>query len=190
MPRARTRASVEEGPLTREELEKKALQYLNRFDTSRANLRRVLMGYVKRAAATRGDEATATGPALVEALLSRYEESGLVDDARFAGGMAVGMRRRGSSRRAIVRKLESRGISREVADAAVAELDADTSGDAELDAARAFVKRRRLGPFRSEGERAARRQKDLGALARAGFSLDVARRALGSTEDDDGSDEF
>jgi regulatory protein len=190
MPRARTRASREEGPLTREELEKKALQYLNRFDTSRANLRRVLLGYVKRAAETRGDEAAATGPALVEALLSRYEESGLVDDARFAGGMALGMRRRGSSRRAIVQKLASRGISREVADAAVAELDADAAGNAELEAARAFVKRRRLGPFRPEGEREARRQKDLGAMARAGFSLDVARRALGSTGDDDGSDEF
>jgi regulatory protein len=190
MPRVRTRASAEEGPLTREELEKKALQYLNRFDSSRANLRRVLLGYVKRAAEKRGAEAAATGPALVEALLSRYEESGLVDDARFAGGLALGMRRRGSSRRAIVQKLASRGIPRDVADAALSELDGDTSGDPELDAARALVKRRRIGPFRPEAERSAHRRKDLGALARAGFSLDVARRALGSTGADDDGDEF
>jgi regulatory protein len=40
------------------------------------------------------------------------------------------------------------------------------------------VRRRRLGPYRPQEERAARRQRDLGALARAGFSFDVARRAL------------
>ncbi|MDE0409722.1 MAG: RecX family transcriptional regulator, partial [Alphaproteobacteria bacterium] len=43
---------------------------------------------------------------------------------------------------------------------------------------RALARRRRLGPWRDPAERAARRQKDLAAMARAGFRLDVARQVI------------
>jgi len=46
------------------------------------------------------------------------------------------------------------------------------------------VRRRKLGPYRAPEAREARYQKDLGALGRAGFSFDLAKRALASTEDD------
>lgn len=161
-----------------EELETVALKYLNRFDTSAANLERVLLGYVKKVAESRGPSAAEDGPALVAALLTRYGESGLIDDARYASNIAAGLRRRGTSRRAIKAKLEARGLAADVIEPALAALDADSGGDAELESARALVKRRRIGPHRPEAERAPNRRKDLAALARAGFNLDVARRAL------------
>ena len=40
--------------------------------------------------------------------------------------------------------------------------------------------RRRLGPFRAAPERQERRERDLAALARAGFGYDVARRVIGA----------
>lgn len=178
MARARARPVAERGPLSVEELETVALKYLNRFDTSVANLERVLLGYVKKVSDTRGAGAAEDGPALVAALLTRYSESGLIDDARYASNIAAGLRRRGTSRRAIKAKLESRGLSADVIEAALAALDADTEGDSELEAARALVKRRRLGPHRPEAEQAPNRRKDLAALARAGFNFDVAKRAL------------
>ncbi len=170
------------GPLSREELEAAALRYLDRFDSSRANLARVLMGYVRKAAKTRD---ASGGAALVDELVARYVASGLVHDGRFAGTLAAGLRRRGASRQAIVRKLRARGVSDEVAREALGSVDADAGDDPELAAARAFAKRRRLGAHRPEAERAPNRRRDLGALARAGFSLDVARRALGEGDDDD-----
>lgn len=60
-------------------------------------------------------------------------------------------------------------------DAALETVDEPTG---ELAAACALVRRRRLGPYRPAGTRAAHRQKDLAALARAGFSLDMARKVL------------
>ena len=54
---------------------------------------------------------------------------------------------------------------------------------AELEAARALARRRRLGPWRGPAERAARREKDLAALARAGFGLDLARQVIDADED-------
>lgn len=177
------------GPVTPEELDGKALRYLDRFDSSAKNLRRVLVTYVKRAAAERGADAVADTTTEIEALLARYQSSGLLDDARFAGTMAAGLRRRGASRRAIVQKLRTRGVDGDVASQALGEIDAEGNVDAELEAARAFVRRRRIGPHRPEAERAANRRKDLGALARAGFGMDVARVALGSTgtDEDDGA---
>ncbi|MEQ8164587.1 MAG: hypothetical protein RIC93_00755, partial [Alphaproteobacteria bacterium] len=41
-----------------------------------------------------------------------------------------------------------------------------------------LLRRRRLGPYRQR-DRAERFEKDLAALARAGFSLDTAREVLG-----------
>ena len=47
-----------------------------------------------------------------------------------------------------------------------------------LDAAIAFCRRRRVGPFARAEPDAALRMKAMGALARAGFARDVAERAL------------
>jgi regulatory protein len=56
--------------------------------------------------------------------------------------------------------------------------------DAEFAAARAYAKRRRLGAYRARrDETPERRRKDLMAMARSGFALDLARRALAGEED-------
>ncbi|MCE7894851.1 MAG: rhomboid family intramembrane serine protease [Sorangiineae bacterium PRO1] len=105
LARRMTARTKRTGPLTREELDAAALRYLDRFDSSAKNLRRVLLGYVKRVSAERGADAAAQGGEWVDELLARYQRSGLVDDARFAGAIASGLRRRGSSGRAIVQNM-------------------------------------------------------------------------------------
>ena len=65
----------------------------------------------------------------------------------------------------------------------------DQDDAAELEAAKALARRRRLGPWRHPAERAARREKDLAAMARAGFRLDAARQVIdadGPPGDDSG----
>jgi regulatory protein len=111
----------------------------------------------------------------------------VIDDARFAGTLAGGLRRRGASKLAIVQKLRARGVSDDVARAALEQVDRDEDAEPEpeLAAARALIRRRRIGPFRPEAERLIHARRDLGALARAGFSFEVARRALDIRDDDD-----
>lgn len=162
---------------TRENLDRAALSYLERFDSSATNLRRVLRERVRRAARAHPDLDVAEAERLVDEIIERYQASGLIDDARYAESLARGLRGRGASRRGIQHKLRARGVSAEAIDAALAAAGRD-SDDAELDAARAFVRRRRLGPHRPPDKRAERYQRDLAALARAGFSFDTARRAL------------
>jgi regulatory protein len=169
-------AMKERGGLTMAGLEKAASFYLERYASSRENLRRVLMRRVAKAA--RDDDTMAEeGRALVEALLARYVAAGLLDDTRYAEAKAAGLARAGASRFQIRGKLFQKGVARDEIAHAVAALEARGEGS-EVKAACALMRRKRLGPYRKTGDRAAYRQKDLAALARAGFALDLVRRLL------------
>jgi regulatory protein len=163
------------GPIEPDELERLALRYLDRFDCSVQKLRTHLAGVIRR----RGGDREILG-AKIDSLLERYQASGLLNDARFAGNLAERLQERGGSRRAIVEKLRRRGVTSGVAQAAI-----KSSPASELEAARAFVRKRRLGPYRPEAEREENRRRDLAALARTGFDHDTAIRALGYGRDDD-----
>jgi regulatory protein len=161
-------------------LENAALHYLERFSSSSANLRRVLLRKVARSARVHGTD-PAEGAGLVEAIIARYLQSGLLDDAAYAAQKAASLRRRGTSLYGLRGKLAVKGVDAELIGATLERLDAEgRSGD--LAAACALVRRRRLGPYRPQGAQAEHRRKDLAALARAGFSLDIARRVLAARD--------
>jgi regulatory protein len=157
-------------------LENAALHYLERFASSSGTLRRVLLRKVARSAAAHGTD-PAEGERLVDDIVARYLRSGLLDDRAYAAQQAASLRRRGASRFGIRGRLALKGVAGELIDAAVSGLDAEPA-ESEVAAACALVRRRRLGPLRPPERRAAFRQKDLAALARAGFGLDLARRVL------------
>jgi regulatory protein len=94
------------------------------------------------------------------------------------------LRARGRSTRAIQHKLRERGVQAPEIDAALA-LERREGTVVDLEAARALVRRRKLGSFRPEAERAQNRRRDLGVLARAGFDYDTCVRALGAGRDDE-----
>jgi regulatory protein len=115
-------------------------------------------------------------------LIARFLRSGLIDDRAYAAQKATSLQRRGTSRFGIRGKLRQKGVDADHIHDAVATLDEGGLGAGEFAAACALVRRRRLGPCRSADTRAAMRQRDLATLARAGFSLDVARRALNAPD--------
>lgn len=167
-------------PLTMAALEKAAAFYLERYASSRENLRRVLLHRVAKVA--RDDaETAAEGNAMVEAIVARYVAAGLLDDRRYAEVRASGLARGGASRYKIRGKLMQKGVARDEIDRAIATLD-DSGEGSEVAACAALIRRKRLGPYRPAASRADHRQKDLAALARAGFALDLGRRLLGVSD--------
>lgn len=176
----KSKSAEEREPLTRQKVEQMALAYVNRFDVSASKLRQHLANRVRKAGGS--DQAAAWIAELVE----RYQGSGVLDDARFAKNLASQLTARGKSTRAIQQKLSQRGVSSDVTDELMTKRRADEP-DAELDAARTYVRKRRLGPYRSAETRDEYRHKDLATLARQGFSFDTAKKALGpgrSTDDE------
>jgi regulatory protein len=161
---------------TPKSLENAALYYLERFASSAANLRRVLMRRVERSARAHGTDRE-EGAAAVEDIVARFVASGLLDDAAYAAARAGTLHRRGASARRIRAALMQKGVASGDIEAALAALR-EEADDPELAAAVALARRRRLGPFRPAPDRAARREKDLAALARAGFGYETARQVI------------
>ncbi len=160
-------------------LENAALYYLQRYATSAENLKRVLMRKVKRSCAFHQVDAEDFAP-LVDELVARYMSVGLVDDTVFARARVTSLRRQGHSKQAILARLQAKGLSKSQIEAALKLVD-EEHDDPEITAALAHAKRKKLGPWRKKPQDA---QKELAAMGRAGFSYEVARRALANTEED------
>jgi regulatory protein len=171
-------------------LRNSALYYLERYPSSSAHLRRLLLAKVTRSARAHGTDAE-EGAAAVEALIAELLDAGLLDDARYAGERARVLHRRGASARAIRAGLLAKGVEVALIDQALAGLR-EEAAEPELAAALTYARRRRLGPYRSPTARAGLREKDLAALGRQGFGYDLARRIieaddLAELEDEAGS---
>ena len=153
-------------------------------------LRRTLRRRVEKRARARGEDAGAFAE-MIEATVTRAVSAGLVDDARFATARLATLRRRGTSSRGASAKLSAKGLSRDAVETAMeAEREAVPEADAaaiEEKAAFAYAKRRRLGPYRRPDTRALHRDRDLAALARAGFAYALARRTVDAEDAPDGA---
>ncbi|TAL03425.1 MAG: RecX family transcriptional regulator [Rhodospirillaceae bacterium] len=174
-------------PMTERRLENIAIFYLQRFSTTAAHLRRVLTRRAERSidpqSETRG-ASRAEARIWIDRLIARLTANGMLSDLAYAEGQARMLRQLGKSPGVIRAKLRTKGVEPATIDAVLDQtsLTAD-GGDATLRAALAYARRRKLGPFREIAADRAAHQKDLGTLARAGFSLDVARRVLAQAPD-------
>ena len=169
-------------PPSRDVLHEAALAYLARSSATAVTLRRALdrkiTTWARRAERARDAEQVAADIApcreAVDAIIARFQEVGLVDDAAFAASRARGLSRAGRSRRAIAAHLAAKGVDEETAREAI-----PNDADIELAAALTFARKRRIGPYAREAtEDRATKQKALAAMARAGFGWSTCERAL------------
>ena len=161
---------------TAKHLENVALWYLQRFAASADSLRKVLMRRVEKSARAH-DTDREEGAALVEGIIARYRQSGLLNDRQYAEGRALSLHRRGVSGQGIRARLAAKGVGAGDIDSALETLR-DEAEEPDLAAAIAYARRRRIGPWRSRGDREERRDRDLAALARQGFGYDIARKVI------------
>lgn len=154
----------ERPPLSEESLKEMALAYVGRFATTRAKL----ASYLKRKLRERGWAGAEDPP--VEALVSRFAASGLVDDAAYALSKSRSLAERGYGAGRLRHSLLAAGVE-----------EADSLGARELadeqaaEAALRFARRRRIGPFAAAPPDRKGREKALAAMVRAGHSFELAR---------------
>ena len=153
------------------------MRYLDRYPTSAGNLRRALLRKVDRnLAICEGDRDVCVG--WVDALVAQLVEAGVVDDRVFAASRARSLQRRGNSTRVIALKLREKGVPGSIIQTTLADLSREL-GSPDRFAAVTYARKRRMGPFAPDpAARSPRKQKDLAAFARRGFSYAVAIRVL------------
>ena len=121
---------------------------------------------------------------VAEAVLDRFGEVGLVDDAAYARAWVTSRQAgRGLARRALKAELRAKGVDGEVAEEAVALVDDQD----EWDAARRLVQRRLPGLRRVDRVTAERRL--VGMLARKGYGSGLAGWVVREALDEDRSGE-
>ena len=162
-------------------LENAALYYLQRYATSSQNLKNVLKRKVDRSCRHHGMDVEEFYP-LIDKLVSRYCQTGLLDDAVYAQGRVNALRRQGLSGQNIRQKLALKGLDAQSINAALAqhqEADGLDPSEAERAAAERLAKRKKIGPYRGRPLRDDKeKNRETGILARAGFSFDIVRQVL------------
>lgn len=153
-----------------------ALRHLARYASTEANLLRVLNRRIDRWARTAPEGSESILLAARQAarqVVHDLATIGAVNDAAYAESRARSLTRAGRSRRAVAAHLAAKGVDAETARDALPD-----DPEAELTAALRQARRKRIGPFAAAEADAPTHMKHLATLARAGFSQDIARRAL------------
>ncbi|MEN2986705.1 RecX family transcriptional regulator [Tistrella sp. BH-R2-4] len=156
-------ASAGRHPASRADLERRARNRLTRWPEA-------------------GDLAPDVAAALIARALDKAATAGLVDDDAYARLRARSLRNRGRPRAGIARDLSLRGLAPERIETTLSDMAEDEGGADDRLGAIAYARRRRLGPWRPEGARDAMRQRDIAAMARAGYFPDLARRVIDAVE--------
>jgi regulatory protein len=116
----------------------------------------------------------------IDELILKLQRNNLLDDAAFARMKANSLRASGKSKRMIAMKLKMKGVPDDLVASHVQRVTTESS---EEEAAQVHARKKRLGPYRTNEElRKEKREKDMAALARAGFSYSVAKKVIDGTE--------
>jgi regulatory protein len=153
-------------PLDAAALENLALRYVERFATTRGKL----ADYLRRKVRERGWDGPVLDPA---AVAERMAGLGYVDDRAFAEARARSLARRGYGERRVSQALRAAHVAEDDASEAL-EQSAGAAGESAL----ALARRRRFGPFAAVLADERQRERQIGAMLRAGHSFALARRII------------
>ncbi|MBX2834662.1 MAG: RecX family transcriptional regulator [Micavibrio sp.] len=169
--------------ITRDYLHNAGLFYLQRFSSSSGNFRKVMQRKIYKSCQAHPDQDESACNEILEDVINRFIESGLLNDELYARSTVSSMRRSGKSKRQIESKLMIKSMKQNQIKQAIEtyEEESDNHND-ELAAALIFARKKRLGQFSQSEVRDVK--KELATFARAGFSYNTAQKALNTDLDD------
>lgn len=159
--------------ITSQRLKNIGLYYLQRFESSVANLRSVLRRRVDAYARENPEWRKNEAYQWIEDILAEFEKLHYLDDARFTEMKVHSYLEAGKPARYIAIKLRQKGIDEAQINNVLAEQEYDP-----LAMALKLAERKKIGPYRPAEQRREYRQKDMGTLVRAGFDYDVVCQVL------------
>lgn len=160
-------------PLDPAALDAVAVRYVERFQTTRARLLRLLHSKLRQRGWAEG--APAPDP---EAVADRMVQLGYVDDGAFAEARARGLQRRGLGEGRVRAALSAHGVGPEDSSEAL-------EGLQPVSAAIAFARRKRFGPFGAPVTDPSVKRRQFAAMARAGHSPRLIAQILSARSEEE-----
>ena len=121
--------------------------------------------------------------ALIDEIVSNLEKNKLLNDEMYSDSKARMFLRRGYSLNKINQSLRNKGIEDKYVKQSIEKIKEDQI-EPDFVSALKLCKRRRIGPLRPESNRELFYKKDMGILARNGFSFELSKRVLNLEADE------
>ncbi len=170
---AKTKKSIPKIP-TKARLLNIALYYLQRFETSTDNLRKVLIRRIDKYAFFDKEYDKSDALTWVEEILVEFNDKNYINDDRYSNIKVNSLINQGKSKKYIESKLMQKGINSSLIQQTLSNIEYD-----ELEVATKFATKKKIGKFRiDEEKRKLFLQKDFATLIRAGFSYDIAKQLV------------
>ena len=152
-----------------------AYSYLEKYSPSKQQLKVYLMK--KYLTKIKGSKSKKDVTSIIDEIVSNLERNSILNDKMYSDSKARMFLRRGYSLNKINQSLRSKGIEDKYVKQSI---DKIKQNEIEPDfvSALKLCKRRRIGPLRPEKNRELFYKKDMGILARGGFSFDLSKRVL------------
>jgi regulatory protein len=152
-----------------------AYGYLEKYSPSKQQLKVYLLK--KYLTKIKGTKSKREVSEIIDQILLNLEKNQLVNDELYSDSKARMFLRRGYSLNKINQSLRNKGIDNVYIKKSLDKIKEDTI-EPDFVSALKLCKRRRIGPLRPQANRELFYKKDMGILARGGFSFELSKRIL------------
>ncbi len=160
---------------TVEEMRNFAFVYIEKYAPSKQQLRTYLLKKYLKQGATNVSKKNVTD--LIDVVLEDLENAKFINDKFYSQSKAKSLIQRGSSINKIRNYLHSKGVRDKYINETLSDIR-ENNEDQDFFSAIKICKKKRIGPARDENNRPLFTKKDLGILARSGFSFETSKRVL------------
>ncbi len=120
---------------------------------------------------------------IIDKIVFSLEKNNYLNDALYSDSKARNLYRRGYSLNKITYSLKSKGLEEKFIKNSIEKIKNEKS-DPDFVSAIKICKKKRIGPMRPEANRELFYKKDMGVLARSGFSYDISKKLLSMEENE------
>ena len=152
-----------------------AYSYLEKYNPSKQQLKVYLLK--KYLLKIKGTKTKKEITLVIDEIISNLEKNKLLNDEMYSDSKARMFLRRGYSLNKINQSLRNKGIEDKYIKQSIEKIK-ENQIEPDFISALKLCKRRRIGPLRPESNRELFYKKDMGILARGGFSFDISKRVL------------
>ena len=152
-----------------------AYSYLEKYSPSKQQLKvHLLKKYLTKIKGTKSKKEVTV---IIDEIILNLEKNKILDDELYSDSKARMFLRRGYSLNKINQSLRNKGIESKHIKQSIDKIKEDEI-EPDFVSALKLCKRRRIGPLRPDANRELFYKKDMGILARGGFSFDLSKRVL------------
>ena len=151
-------------------LKKYALTYLSKYDSTKKNLERILINKVIKIKNIEKSEKNNLYR-MIDKILNNLELKNIINDEDFAYRKLINLFNQGRSEIYIKNNLYKKGVEKNIINKILSDFN-KKNPEWEMNSAKTFAKKKRLGKYESN------REKDVGKMARAGFSYNIIKEIL------------